>query len=152
MEEQKKSNGVMWAVVVVVLALIAYGGYKYTKKDSSAVMTSEVTTLPESPVESNFTYKSGTYSAIGNYNSPGGAEEIDVKIILEDDVVVDAEVISKATRPRSVTMQGKFISGYEALVVGKKLDEVLLDKVSGSSLTPKGFNEAIEEIKLQAKA
>lgn len=122
------------------------------KDDSVSESTSELTTLPEIDPNTSFIYKSGTYTAIGNYNSPGGAEEIDVKIVLEDDVVVDAEVISRATRPRSITMQGQFVSGFKEQVVGKYLDEVLLDKVSGSSLTPKGFNEAIAEIKEQARA
>lgn len=154
MDEPKKGHGVTWAVVIVVLALIAYGGYKYMKDDTSesANTTSEVSNLPETPAETSFNYKSGTYTAVGNYNSPGGAEEIDVKLIIEDDVVVDAEVVSKATRPVSVKMQTAFIGGFKTLVVGKKLDEVTLDKVSGSSLTPKGFNEALVEIKAQAKA
>jgi hypothetical protein len=37
------------------------------------------------------------------------------------------------------------------MVVGKNIDEVNLGKVSGSSLTPIGFNNAIEDIRSQAK-
>lgn len=149
-EVKKGGNGVMWAVVVVVLALIAYGGYKYMKKDVSteALTTSEpiVTFEPTA-----YTFKDGTYQTIGNYNSPGGAEEIDVSLTIADGLITDATVVSKATRPRSVTMQGQFVSGFKEQVIGKSLNDVYLDKVSGSSLTPKGFNEAVEEIKEQAK-
>ena len=71
---------------------------------------------------------------------------------MKNDVITDATVISNATRPNSVIFQGKFISGFKTLVVGKNIDEVHLDKVSGSSLTPGGFNDALAKIKLEAKA
>ena len=35
-------------------------------------------------------------------------------------------------------------------MVGKKLDEIKVSKVAGSSLTSGGFNQAVEEIKTQA--
>ncbi len=38
------------------------------------------------------------------------------------------------------------------VVVGKKIDEVQLTKVAGSSLTPKGFMDALEKVKTEAKA
>ena len=46
---------------------------------------------------------------------------------------------------------GLFASGFKALVVGKKITDVNLDKVSGSSLTSGGWNEAITKIEAQAK-
>ncbi len=95
-------------------------------------------------------YVNGTYHAIGDYQSPGGAEQIDVTLTLQDGVILDATVKSLASRPISQKMQGQFVSGYTTFVIGKTIDEVNLDKVSGSSLTPKGFNEALEEIKARA--
>jgi hypothetical protein len=74
-----------------------------------------------------------------------------VALILKNDVIVEATVVPLATRPVSVKMQGQFISGFKTLVIGKKLDEVVLDKVSGSSLTPKGWNDAVAKIQAQAK-
>jgi hypothetical protein len=41
---------------------------------------------------------------------------------------------------------------YKQYVVGKKIDEVQLTKVSGSSLTPQGFNDALAKIKAEAKS
>ena len=107
---------------------------------------------PKPPVvpPSTTTYKNGTYSAIGNYGSPGGSETINVELTFSNDVITSANVISNATRPASINWQEAFISGYKPFVVGKKIDEVILTKVSGSSLTPKGFNEALAEIKVQA--
>lgn len=97
-------------------------------------------------------YKDGTYEATGHYESPGGEEEIEVSITVKDGTVTDTSTVSKATNPKSVMMQGVFIDNYKAMVVGKSLDEVKLDKVAGSSLTPKGFNDAVEQIKKEAVA
>ena len=96
-------------------------------------------------------YMDGTYNSKGNYKSPGGPEQIDVTLVLKDDVITSATVVSLATLPTSKLMQGKFISGVKAEVVGKKLSEVTLTKVSGSSLTPKGWNDAVAKIMVSAK-
>ena len=97
-------------------------------------------------------YKDGQYDVVGDYVSPGGAEQIEVKVTLKGDVITDAEVVSKAERPMSKQFQQTFIDNYKPLVIGKKISEVNLDKVSGSSLTPKGFNDAITKIKAEAKS
>jgi uncharacterized protein with FMN-binding domain len=97
-------------------------------------------------------YQDGEFSAEGMYTSPGGEESIDVTLTLQGDVIEDATVVSNATRPISVKMQTAFIEGFKDQVIGKKISEVSLTKVSGSSLTPKGFNDAIEKIKTEAKS
>jgi len=158
-EEQKKSNAGLWSVVgVLILAVLGYGVFNYTKKDSmSAAMENDTTPplntppVPTTPPVTTM-YKDGTYSVEGEYTSPGGAEKINVTLVLKDDVIVDATVKSLATLPASVNWQGKFVSGVKAEVVGKKLSEVTLTKVSGSSLTPKGWNDAVAKIMVQAKA
>lgn len=162
MPDEKKSHPLFVAtVIVLVLAVIGYGLFKYTKKEDTAVNTqennnnnTEATTTPEVPVVTvpKSTYKDGTYTSDGMYISPGGDEKINVSLTLKDDVIVDATVKSLAVRPTSKIMQGQFIAGYKAQVVGKKLDEVTLTKVSGSSLTPKGWNDAVAKIQVQAKA
>ncbi len=45
---------------------------------------------------------------------------------------------------------GKFAGGISDVVVGKNINDIDVDKVSGSSLTSGGFNEAIEKIKQEA--
>lgn len=109
-------------------------------------------TSTQEPVAMTGTYKNGTYSAVGDYVSPGGAEQVGVTLTLKDDVVTDVNFESKAERPMSVRFQGLFASGYKDFVVGKKIDEIQLTKVSGSSLTPKGFNDALAKIKAEAKS
>ncbi len=153
------------AVVIIVLGIIAFmarGGQRTqnaTTEPTPQAMTPEDTGTQIEPTNqqndntpNEQTYKDGTYSATGNYVSPGGAEELSVQITLKDGIITAAEVDSKAFRPNSVKFQGMFVSGYKPLVVGKNIDEVQLTKVSGSSLAPGGFNEALNEIKQQARS
>lgn len=114
------------------------------------INTTVTTSIPS--VISSSSYKNGTYEVVGNYASPGGAEHIDIKLTLENDIVTAAEVTPRATLPASKNFQGLFAANFKQYVVGKNIDEVQLDKVSGASLTPKGFNDALTKIKAQAKA
>lgn len=96
-------------------------------------------------------YKDGTYSAIGNYIAPSGAETIGVSVTVKNDVVTDVRVQVQAKNPTSKNWQNYFAQGVGAAVVGVKIDAVNIDTVSGSSLTPVGFMDAISKIKTQAK-
>ncbi|MES3005834.1 MAG: calcium-binding protein [Patescibacteria group bacterium] len=118
---------------------------------TSTDMNTPVTSAPTEIINPN-KYKDGTYSAEGNYISPGGSEHVGVSITIKDDTVVASNFTIGAERPTSVQMQTQFASGYKQFVIGKKLDEVSVGKVSGSSLTPKGFNDAIAKIKIEAEA
>jgi uncharacterized protein with FMN-binding domain len=95
-------------------------------------------------------YKDGTYTAIGGYTSPGGPETITVTLVIRNDIIMDATVVGHKTNAITEKYQTKFITGYKSLVIGKNIDSLQLDKVSGSSLTPKGFNAALATIKINA--
>ncbi len=97
-------------------------------------------------------YRDGEYSAEGSYQSPGGSESVAVSLTLQDGTITQLTVTPEATHPNSKNFQGKFASGIDALVVGKPIDDLQVDKVSGSSLTSGGFNAAIETIKGEATA
>lgn len=98
------------------------------------------------------TYKDGTYTAIGSYNSPGGPDKISITLTLKNNIVTSVSAIPMAGDPKSEKYQQTFISGYQTFVVGKNIDTIKLTNVSGSSLTPIGFNDALAKIKEQAKA
>lgn len=100
----------------------------------------------------NSAYKDGTYTAVGTYRSPAGAEEMGVTLTLKDNTITDVVIEPKATVPISKNIQTMFSENVKSIVVGKKISDVKLDKVSGASLTPKGFNDAVEKIKAQAAA
>lgn len=101
---------------------------------------------------STTTYSDGEYTASGSYQSPGGSESIAVTLTLSDNVVTAVTVVGNANNPTSKQYQSKFISGVEAAVVGKDISSLQLSKVSGSSLTPAGFNKALDAIKAEAEA
>ena len=159
----KKSMTVVVSAVVLIIAGLSYVILRNFNKNDSLIgditvpvfdttkQTIVDVTVPDTTITKTLVYKNGVYSVVGDYISPGGAEQIGVEITLKDDVIVDAKVESKAFRPNSVKFQGQFRSGFSQLVIGKNIDEVYLDKVSGSSLTPKGFNDALEKIKTEAK-
>ena len=98
------------------------------------------------------TYKDGSYTATGSYMSPGGEDQLLVSLTLANDVVTDVSVTPQAGDRTSSRYQARFISGYKSYVVGQNIASIYLTKVSGSSLTPVGFNDALNQIKSQAKA
>ena len=93
----------------------------------------------------------GTYEGSGSYANPGGVSEVDVTMTIADGKVSEVSVKPGATGT-SLQYQNKFISGIAAEVVGKSLDEIKVSKVSGSSLTSQGFNQALDQIKAEASA
>jgi hypothetical protein len=142
--------------VVAFFCVIAFAVLR-NPEEKSANQQEATSSLPVTQEEANLvaqasvsTYKDGTYTVVGNYISPGGPESVEVTLTLASDVVVDASVVAQATRPASVNWQGAFIGGYKEYVIGKNIDEITVDKVSGSSLTPKGFNDAVVKIKAEA--
>ncbi len=97
-------------------------------------------------------YVSGTYAATGDYTSPAGAEQVDITITLDGNVITAATFTGKAEHPASKKWQGNFSQGFAAEVVGKSIDEVKLGVVNGSSLAPKGFMDALAKIQADAQA
>jgi uncharacterized protein with FMN-binding domain len=104
-------------------------------------------------MEGGSTYKAGTYSAEGQYQSPAALEKVDVTVTLDSKgMITSATFVGHPQSPTTTVMQGKFKEGFEAEVIGKPIDEVNLAVVNGSSLSPKGFMDALAKIKDQAKS
>lgn len=97
-------------------------------------------------------YKDGTYSADGVYQSPAGGELVHVSVTIKGDMITDATYKGDATNGKSIKFQEAFGLGFKEQVVGKSVDAVSLTVVNGSSLTGKGFMEALSKIKASAKA
>lgn len=149
---------VLGLIVIAVVAFFFMG--QNNAADQSAMtptqtVTSEPTATMEAETEGAMTqsqYKDGEYSVVGNYVSPGGPREVNVTITLENGVITESVFEGLATDATSKRFQGEFADNYETLVVGKNIDEVSLTKVSGSSLTPKGFMDALEKVKTEAQS
>ncbi|MEV7604735.1 hypothetical protein AB0N65_04775 [Paenarthrobacter sp. NPDC089322] len=97
------------------------------------------------------TYKDGTYSADGTYTSPNGQETVGVELTLAGGTVSAVNITVHPSNPNTKKFQGEFAGGISAQIVGKNIDELNVSKVAGSSLTSGGFNDAVQQIKSQAK-
>lgn len=95
-------------------------------------------------------YADDTYTAEGVYRTPETVETVSVTLTLVDDVVTDVEVTGRPQTPETHRYQGRFIDGIAGVVVGKRLDELDVDRVAGSSLTGDGFDQAVARIRMQA--
>lgn len=172
MQNKQLITGIM---VIAVIGILTAGGVLYSQNQS------KVSPAPKQVVETNVTtqatpdlsaaaggtmpttigqegtgmtnpeFMDGEYSAVGTYTSPGGQETIDVTVTLKNSIVTSVEVTPNATLPISANFQRKFADGVAEVVVGKAITDIKLDAVSGSSLTPKGFVDALEEIKIAAQ-
>ncbi len=88
------------------------------------------------------------YTATGEYG--GQPSHITVKATLKDGVITAVTVTPHAYVPRSLELQRAFAAAVPKVVIGKRIDQVRVGKLAGSSGTPKGFNDAIRQIRAQA--
>lgn len=151
-------------IILVIAVILGVAGTLYYKQpqeepglelvsvsgDAVASETPAEEEEPE-PIAAPDGYTDGTYEATGTYTSPGGQEDVHVSVTLKDNIVTAATFAGEAKNPASVQNQKKFDEGYMALVVGKPLDSISLSVVNGSSLTPRGFMDALRDIKAEAR-
>jgi len=123
-----------------------------TSAPTSSATTDSSTTDSSTTSTTSGTYKDGTYEATGQYSTPESVETVDVTLTIAGDTVTAVEVTGDPQASESKRYQSEFIGGIQAEVVGKKLDEISVSKVAGSSLTSGGFNKAVDTIKTEAKA
>ena len=173
-----QKGGILSIILIAVVVAAGAGIYLFTNKSQPTTaslppVTSEPNTQPVENTPTPVTppavkvpvvvtpkpkpvvktaYKNGTYTADGSYQSPAGTETINVTLIIKNDIVIDSTVTGTSDNGRSQRYMSMFISNYKSYVTGKNIDSIQLDKVSGSSLTPNGFNDALSKIKVEAKA
>jgi uncharacterized protein with FMN-binding domain len=115
-----------------------------------AAPTTAASASPAGGSAASHTYRDGTYSADGHYTSPNGPETIGVTLTLKSSVVTDVQITEHPTSANTRLFQKHFASGIKDVVVGKKLDDLNVGVVAGSSLTGQGFNDAVSAIKGEA--
>ena len=166
-----KKIGIVLGIAVVVAVAMATWFAERKPTDSQSAMSeapaSSPTDVPREkpavkvvmqtppadvPKQSASAYKDGTYSATGSYMSPGGEDQIKVTLSLANDIITAVSVTPVAGDGTSARYENRFISGYKQYVIGKNIADVRLTYISGSSLTPIGFNDALSQIKAEAKA
>lgn len=97
-------------------------------------------------------YKDGTYSENATYMSPAGQDTMGVSLTLKDGVITAVSIENLATNETSIQFQNLFAEGISSVVVGKPIASLgKVGAVNGSSLTPVGFNAAVEAIMADAQ-
>lgn len=137
------------AAASVLLLTAACGG---SEEPADATPTTSETSSAATDDSSSAAVNDGTYEASGEYSNPSGQSKVSVELTLTDGKISDITVTPEATNGTSKGFQAKFAGGIADEVVGKSLDELNVSKVSGSSLTSQGFNQAIDQIKADATA
>lgn len=120
------------------------------KREAPAVVADATVSVPSTGTVASVTFADGTYAAAGSYTSPAGAETIGVSVTLANDVITAVTMTAEATNTTSKLFQEAFIEGSKTMILGKNIADVQVGKISGSSLTPKGFEAALNAIKTQA--
>jgi uncharacterized protein with FMN-binding domain len=120
-----------------------------TSASQPAAATSDA---PSTSGSSSVQYKNGTYTASGTYQTPQSVEKVTVSLTLSDDTVTSVKVTGDPQTSETVHYQGEFVAGISSAVVGKKIEDLSVTRVGGSSLTSAGFNDALAKIEAEAKA
>ncbi len=153
-QKKSRTNNMKYLAVVGILVILVVAGFFYesyasqkpaTKLQTAKTITPAVTSVPGA-------YKDGTYSAEGDYMTHVGQKHIKVTVTLKNNMITSSDVVNEADDIISTIYQNAFIGGYKQYVVGKDISTVHLTKISSSSLTPYGFNSALQLIEQQAKA
>lgn len=86
-----------------------------------------------------------------SYKNPAGDDEVGFTLYVDStSMIVDAKTEILAIHDISKKRQTAFADGLPMAVKGKKLSELTaIDKVGGSSLTTKAFNDALTQLKAQ---
>lgn len=86
---------------------------------------------------------------MGEYG--GGPSYLDVTLTLENNVVTAVTVEPQAENETSLGYQERFAAAVPDEVIGKSLDEAEVGKLAGASTCPDGFNDALGQIREQAR-
>lgn len=144
-------------IIVAVVAVFAVGGQRNSQENGAVGDANDGTNLhgaepaPQDQTLAEQAYADGTYTNTKSYFTPKRVEHIITTILnLQDGSVVAVEVLydgEKAKTPSHLN----FDEAYEPEVLGRKLDDITLSRTGGASLTTIAFNEALEEIKEEAR-
>lgn len=144
MNVKTKVTTVAWMATSIVMTVGWPASNAAERQASSVTASTEVWKI----TNIRTAYADGTYTATGQYgNAPSF---ITVTVTLHAGVITSADVKTQATNPTSLDYQRRFAAAVPAVVVGKPIEQVKVDRLAGSSGTPEGFNAALEQIKKQA--
>ncbi|MEN9920503.1 MAG: hypothetical protein RL538_396 [Candidatus Parcubacteria bacterium] len=140
-----------YIIAILVIAVLGVGFTLFQSKDASEAPAA-VTTTETPATKETIAYRDGTYTAKTSYQTPKRDEYVmDVTLTFAGNVVTDASVAYSQGAEKDPNAQ-KFEAAYKAEVVGKKIDSINLSRVGGASLTTTAFNNALTNIKIEARS
>jgi len=160
-ERSKTKVKIIASIVIIAAVVIMYLISSAQDSDSASTSNTSDTATTQSTdtmdttagaSDTHGSFKDGTYTAQADYRTPEGTEDIGVTLTIKDGVVTDSDVELSANDRQSREYQEIFRNNYEQYVIGRKLSDIQLSRVSGSSLTSSGFNDAVDAIQAEAEA
>lgn len=152
-----KKSTIFLGVAVLAGLVAAIKFFMPSKMDSDPAMTATETDAT-APSKSE-TVATGSPSAEmkqareiavnTSYTTPAGQDPVSFTVFVDSNgVIVDAQSGILATNEISKKRQTAFAEGFAMAVKGKRLSELTaIDKVGGSSLTTKSFNDSLPRLK-----
>ena len=158
-------------IIAIVLLIIGGVAYYFMQETGTVATTPEPTpitqeapaptttgntdTPTQAPAEAqnaDTDYKDGTYDTDVTYFTPKRDEYgVNVSLTLTKDIVTGATV-TYSDGAENDPNAAKFQAAYKAQVIGKDIDTLNLARVGGASLTTAAFNNALVDIKADAKS
>lgn len=142
-------------IAVVAIAVLGFFGVKWLKGDDTAKtvdMKKDVNPTDEKKTEKmSPSAETKTIRTVATYTSPAGEDKIAFVLGLDaSGTIVSTSIESMTDHEISKKRQAAFGEGFSGAIVGKKLSELSnIDRVGGSSLTTKAFNESLAALKSQ---
>lgn len=115
---------------------------------ASAQATEEEAAAPASGPYADGEYTSSqTYGVVDDLVEQ---DSIDVTVTLADGIVTDVEVVGHPFAERSKEYMQDFVNEVAGEVVGRSVEEAHVIALAGASKTSEAFNEAMDDIAVQA--
>lgn len=153
---QGSSRGTVIAgiIAIVIIAGVVGGTILTSREGPETEVTANSSTATQSTVNTSTTatYNDGTYSAPGTYQTQESTVTINVSITISGGTITSSAVTSESPSKESKEYIADFIAAYKGFVEGKQLGSLQVSRIAGASLTTRGFNEALNAIRDQAKS
>ncbi len=122
-------------------------------KDTGVTGTSSETPMPPTPVTTPSTTGTGAPSTTPitktetiSYNNPAGTDQIEFSLTTDNGMITAVTATPMAEHGISKMRQEAFAKAISGEVVGKKIADLQLSAVGGSSLTTGAFNQFIAKL------
>ncbi len=142
------------SIVFSLALVVVLAGLGYTvmmKTDAGTVPVSTPSgSFPESP-EVSVEETTKRIGIVTTYTDPAGEAEVGFTVVVDaNGTIVDASAEVLGTNDITKVRQTAFAADFAEAVKGKKIAELTaIDRVGGSSLTTKAFNDSLDELRAQ---